>query len=139
MDYLRAFAISSAGMSAERVRVDAAAMNLANANTVVGAAGGYQPMRAVLRATSFASTLQEATPLRIPIASLEPTLSRPRLVPDAGHPLANAEGFVAYAGVDTATEMMTLMSALRSYEANVAALSTARGLVLKTLEIGRTS
>jgi flagellar basal-body rod protein FlgC len=58
-------------------------------------------------------------------------------VQDPGHPLANEQGFVAYPGVDTATEMVSLMSAMRSYEANVAAINTARSLALKTLEIGR--
>jgi flagellar basal-body rod protein FlgC len=58
---------------------------------------------------------------------------------EPGHPLADAEGFVRYPGVDTATEMVTLTGALRSYEANVAALTTARALALKTLEIGRSA
>ena len=61
----------------------------------------------------------------------------PRLVQEPGHPLANEQGLVAYPAVDAATEMVSLMSATRAYEANVAALNTARTLALKTLDIGR--
>ena len=63
----------------------------------------------------------------------------PRLVHEPGHPLADSRGLVSYPGVDPATEMVTLMSASRAYEANVAAMNTARNLALKALDIGGTS
>ena len=140
MDYARSFAVSAAGMVAERTRVEAAALNLANANTVQGAGGAvYQPMRVVIHPGEFtalvAAGLQSVS---VPAAHLEPTGARPRMVQEPGHPLADERGLVAYAGVDSATEMVTLMSATRAYEANVAALNTARALALKTLDIGRT-
>jgi flagellar basal-body rod protein FlgC len=140
MDYARSFAISAAGMNAERTRVEVASLNLANANTVQDPHGlGYQPLRVVTTAGAAFATridqgLQEAA---LPEVTIAPTGNGPRLVHEPGHPLADSRGFVAYAGVDPATEMVTLMSALRSYEANVAALNTARTLALKTLEIGR--
>jgi flagellar basal-body rod protein FlgC len=52
------------------------------------------------------------------------------------HPYADSHGYVRYAGVDTAAEMVTMMSAIRAYEANVAAMNTTRQMVLKALEIG---
>jgi flagellar basal-body rod protein FlgC len=70
------------------------------------------------------------------VVSVEPTDLPPRMVYEPGHPLANEKGFVAYTGVDSATEMVTLMSAMRSYEANVAAMNAARTMALKALEIG---
>jgi flagellar basal-body rod protein FlgC len=142
MDYQQLFAISAAGMAAERTRVEAASMNLANAGTVQDPGGaGYQPMRAVVRsAAPFVSMVGDALgEAALPTVALEPTGTGARLVHEPGHPLADSRGFVAYAGVDAAAEMVTLMSAMRSYEANVAALATARALVLKTLEIGRSS
>lgn len=141
MDYQRSFAISAAGMGVERTRVEVASLNLANANTVhAPGQAGYQPMRVIAAATSsFAALVDGAeAPLPLPAATLEPTGGPARLVHDPGHPLADARGFVAHPGVDPATEMVTLMSAARAYEANVAALNTARSLALKTLEIGRT-
>ena len=142
MDYLKSFAVSAAGMSAERTRVEVAATNLANANTVQDpAAAAYTPRRAVARALPAFGNLVESgmDGTHTPAVTVEPLATGPRLVHEPGHPLANAQGFVSYPGVDTATEMVTLMSATRAYEANVAALATARTLALKALEIGRGS
>lgn len=153
MDYSRLFAISAAGMAAERTRVEVAALNLANANTVGGAEGTYQPQRVVTRAVPLASAMegnftahvaraldqQESAALFVPEAVVEASGAAPRRRHDPGHPLADADGFVHQPGVDTATEMVTIMSAMRAYEANVAAASAARALALKTLEIGGNS
>lgn len=148
MDYQQSFAVSAVGMSLERMRVDVSTLNLANASTVTGANGtAFQPMRVV----SYAQTPQMATSvaadgnafnalidraLAAPAAWVEPTTTPARRAFEPGHPYADAQGFVAYPGVDTATEMMTMMAATRAYEANVAALTMARSMALKALEIG---
>lgn len=144
MDYLQSFAVSAAGMSAERTRVEVAATNLANANTVQDpASGGYQPLRAVARAVqrpAFADLVNSGIDgVVVPAVTVEPLATRPRMVHEPGHPLANEQGFITYPAVDPAAEMVTLMSATRAYEANVAAMTTARTLALKALEIGRGS
>lgn len=145
MDYSKVFAISAAGMQAERTRVEVAALNLANANTVSSPdAQGFSPQRVMLRsalmpqASAFSAQLEQAASAStsVPEALVQPTGAAPRLLHDPGHPLANAAGMVAQPAVDTASEMVTIMSAMRSYEANVAAASAARTLALKTLEIG---
>jgi len=158
MDYATAFAISAAGMNLERSRVEIAALNLANANTIQGADGvSYRPMRVVARASALAGVdsagvgadrfgdlvragllhpVASALTDSIPTIAIESTQSSPRMVYEPGHPMADARGFVAYAGVDTATEIVTLMGAMRSYEANVAAMNTARTMALKALDIG---
>jgi flagellar basal-body rod protein FlgC len=140
VDYLQSFAISAAGMGVERARVEVTASNLANAHTVPAAgAAAYQPLRVVARSVQgFASLVEQDTRgAAIPTVAIEASASPPRLVHEPGHPSADAKGFVAYPGVDPATEMVTLMSATRAYEANVAAMNTARTLALKALEIGR--
>lgn len=142
MDFTHVFAVSAAGMSVQRTRVEVAALNLANANTVQGAGGSvYQPLRVVARPGSAFDALVSPGIERaaLPAAEIEPAGSPPRLVYEPGHPLADGRGFVAYAAVDPATEMVTLMTAMRSYEANVAAMNTARTLALKTLDIGRST
>ncbi len=150
MDYAQSFAISAAGMAAERTRVDVAALNLANANTIRTPDGTmYQPLRVIARAVnapaavaSFASrvddglSVAEGAPLALPEASVEASGAEPRAVYEPGNPFADAKGFVSYPGVDPATEMVTLMGALRAYEANVAAMNAAKTLMLKALEIG---
>lgn len=155
MDYMQSFAISAAGMNVERMRVDVAALNLANANTVQGAGGSsYQPLRVLAEAEPTASTAPDAdtggfgalvsqglagadlAQQAVPVARIVPANLAPRLVYEPGHPLANERGFVAYAGVDAAAEMVSMMSATRAYEANVSAMNTARTLALRALDIG---
>ncbi|HET8748742.1 MAG TPA: flagellar basal body rod protein FlgC [Ramlibacter sp.] len=140
MDFSQAFAISAAGMSVQRMRVEVAALNLANAHSVQApGAAAFQPLRVLVSpSVPFDALVSEGLqPGALPGATVQATEVSPRLVHDPGHPLADARGFVHQAAVDPATEMVTLMSAMRSYEANVAALNTARTLALKTLEIGR--
>ena len=129
MDFSQSFAISALGMNIERARVDVAALNLANAGTVqtVGG-GGYRPLRVLAEAGDFGALVSS---MRI-----VPTDAAPRRVYEPGHPMADERGFVSYAGVDTATEMVSLMSATRAYEANVAAMNTTRTLAMRALDIG---
>ena len=144
MDYRQAFSTSAIGMSYERARVDIAAMNLANANTAQAADGtGYQPMRVVaknvLAASSFTELLasvNSGNSSLSPNFNLEPLGAASRLAYEPEHPMANERGFVSYPGVDTATETVTMMSAMRAYEANVAAMNTSKNMALKALEIG---
>jgi flagellar basal-body rod protein FlgC len=146
MDYRQVFAVSAAGMDLERRRVDVATLNLANANTVQGADGqGYRPMRVVARSMgtmpgTFArivgSQAMDAVNGAGAVVTVEPLEVAARQAYEPGHPAADERGFVRYTGVDTATEMVTMMSAIRSYEANVAAMNTTRQMTVKALEIG---
>ncbi|MGI4848755.1 MAG: flagellar basal body rod protein FlgC [Janthinobacterium lividum] len=154
MHYTDTFLISATGMAIERSRVDIAALNLANANAVQDANGvTYQPARVLVRgagtapfAPAFANLFGafqgagEAAPeilALLPTATLETVPTPARQVHEPAHPLASKEGFVAYANVDTATEMVSLLNASRAYEANVAAFNASRSLALKALDIGR--
>lgn len=144
MNYSQSFAISATGMDIERLRVEVAALNLANANTVSSADGrGYQALRVVVQSAigtqasytgGFASLVGHA--LAGPTAVVEANGRPARTVLDPGHPQANVEGYVSYPGVDTATEMMTMLGASRAYEANVVAMNIARSMAAKALEIG---
>jgi len=145
MDYLKSFAISAAGMSAERTRVEVAALNLANANTAAEAGAVFRPLRAVVQATPLGSgasigpgTFDDLVGhgLYSPSVRIEPTAREPRRVHEPGHPLADASGFVSYPAIDAATEMVSMMAATRAYEANVAALNAARTVAMKSLDIG---
>lgn len=138
MGYPNSFAISALGMDIERLRVDVAAMNLANANVAVGAAGeGYRPMQVVARSTAapgFSAQFDQW--MQSPAVSVEPTLRAPRQVLEPGHPMADDKGFVSYPAVDHTAEMMTMMTAMRAYEANVAAMNMSRAMAMKALDIG---
>ena len=148
MDYTQAFAISAAGMTVERTRVDVAALNLANANTVQGTDGNaFRPLRVVARSagnlqTTFAALVDGSGAAAPDVTQVLPEISveaadvMPRMVYEPGHPYANGKGFVSYPGVDTAVEMVSMMSATRAYEANVAAMNAARTMAPKALDIG---
>ena len=140
MDYSSAFAISAAGMQVERARLDVAAMNIANVHTTRTSNGGhYSPMVATIKnKKSFLNGLQQLGQLNsLPQVSItQQSNSVPKLVFEPSHPDANKDGFVAYPGVDTITEMVNLMTAVRSYEANVVALNAAKSMALKAIEIG---
>jgi flagellar basal-body rod protein FlgC len=142
MDTLQSFAISAAGMDVERTRVEVASLNLANAHAVQAPGlPGFQPLRVVATVSgAFSAQVEDGLAAAgLPVATIEPSGAPARKVHEPGHPLADARGFVSYPGVDPATEMVGLMSATRAYEANVAALNTARALALKSLDIGRSA
>jgi flagellar basal-body rod protein FlgC len=140
MDFTSAFAISAAGMNAERARLDVASINLANMHTTQTLHGGaFVPLRAVASTRQAFSNKLENLSFALPVVQIQPANVSPRLVYEPGHPDANAKGFVAYPGVDSATEMVNIMTAVRSYEANVVAINAAKSMALKALDIGSTS
>lgn len=143
MDYLNAFEISASGMAVEKTRLETIALNLANANTAKGVDGtAYKPLR-VLAAPKidFESQLQGVAGANLPagveVTAVQQTNAEPRLVYEPGHPYANKNGYVEYPGVNSVTEMLHLIEATRSYEANVKALNAAKSMALRALEIGR--
>ena len=148
MDYTKIFAITAAGMAVQRTRVEVAANNIANANTTVSSTEpSATPLRAVIKSVSARADISGASGVSsstfagfvdasLPQVSVESSKRPPRLIHEPGHPLANTEGFIAQPAVDLPTEMITMMTAARTYEANIAVASLTRNLALKTLEIG---
>lgn len=140
MDMFGVFDISSAGMSVEQSRLAVAASNLANARTSSGVDGeAYQPLKAVVQATSYASVeaglAAESLPRPV-VQSVVPTEVAPRLVYDPGHPDADERGFVSMPGVDSLSTMMELISVSRGYEANLRAFDVTRHLLQSTIDMG---
>ena len=134
MDYSQIFAISAAGMAVERRRLEVATLNVANARTITGVDGqGYRPQRVVVQAVAGT---QADGPAFMPAATVEATGAPDRKVYEPENPFADAQGFISYPGVDNLSEMMSIMSAVRAYEANVAAMNAARSMALKALDIG---
>lgn len=142
MDFSYAAAISASGMDVERARLDASAINLANMHTSRTAEGGpFKPLRVVSTfgpVTAFSGTMAAAgTPIPgARLVDVQRTNVAPRLAYEPGHPDADKRGFVAYPGVDSMAEMVNIMTAVRSYEANVIAMNAAKAMAMKALEIG---
>jgi flagellar basal-body rod protein FlgC len=152
MGLFDAIDISASGLSAERLRMDVTAENLANAQTTRGANGGpYQRRQVVLQTAQpngFATQLARATggmpgtgasqtPGGVQVAGIVADTAAPRQVYDPGHPDANAQGYVLLPNVNPVTEMVDLIASSRSYEANVTALQTAKSMFSKTFDLLR--
>jgi flagellar basal-body rod protein FlgC len=143
MDYRAIFQVSASGMNVEKLRLDTAALNLANMHATTGPDGTpFRPLRVVseaMTAPNFGAwmDLQARGALGGVQASVVPDMTAtPRVVHDPGHPHADAKGDVRYPGVNHTTEMLTVMTALRAYEANVAALAAAKSMATRALDIG---
>lgn len=141
MDHFKAVEISAAGMAAQKARIEAATLNLANMYTSTApGTQGYQPVTAVIQSvrSSFARVFgADAHPMMTVKAEVVAQSGASfRTAYEPGHPHADAEGMVSYPAVDATQEMMTVMTALRSYEANLAVLQASRTLAAKALEIG---
>lgn len=144
MNLLRVLQVSSHGLSAERTRLQTTSQNIANAHTTRTDDGGpYMRKSPVFKATEvaggdpFASALSARLEAPTVVDVIEDGRD-PELVYDPGHPDADPEtGLVAMPNVNVVEEMVDMMTASRSYEANVTAMSATKNMALKALEIGR--
>jgi flagellar basal-body rod protein FlgC len=141
VNYFRTMEICAAGMAAQKARLEAATLNIANMNTSIAPGTvGFAPLTAVIHSvpTRFSQLINGvAQPVMVAQAQLvQQGGVTIRKVYDPGHPDADAAGMVSYPAVDHTAEMMTVMTALRAYEANLAAMQTTKTLASKALEIG---
>jgi flagellar basal-body rod protein FlgC len=139
MDILDTLNIAATGMGAQRVRLQAVASNLANARTTRTDEGGpYQRKMPVFesRAVDPFGDMLSRELSTVEVTGLE-TSTGERLVHDPGHPDADEDGYVAYPDIDILSEMVDMMTAARSYEANARAVDTTRDMAMRALDIGR--
>ncbi len=145
MDMLAGLRASFSGLEAQRIRMNVIAANLANVNATRTPEGGpYKPRAVVFAAvpppSPFAALLQDqlqAGVSQVAVVDIVKDAQRVRLEYDPGHPDANAEGYVAYPDINILQEMVDLLTATRSYEANVTAINAAKDMTLRALQIGR--
>ena len=124
------FAVARGGLSAQLVRMNAAASNLANAGAVSGSeAAAYRPVRAVFAEDRGASGGLST----VRLAAMTREDAAPVRRHDPHHPLADADGHVWEAPVSEAGEMVEIMEAARQYQNLVEAVATARQLMLDTM------
>jgi flagellar basal-body rod protein FlgC len=121
------------GMLAERIRMDVAASNLANANSVDD---GGKPYRR--RIPIFEAVLDEVNGVktyRVKIKKIVEDPSPFKMKYDPSNPLANSKGYVVLPNVDPLREMVDMISAMRSYEANLTAFNTRKNMILSTIDV----
>lgn len=146
MDLFRSMAISGSALTAERLRLDVIANNLANVNTTRTAEGGpYRRQQVVFtprgEETQFLFPgLEPGGSFRgrgVRVAGITNDPSAFKRVYEPGHPDADASGYVSYPNVNVVTEMVDLMAATRAYEANVSAIAAAKAMATAALGIGQ--
>jgi len=126
--------ISSSGMTAQRLRMDTIASNIANSQTTRTPQGGPYRRKEVI----FASILTgKKEAMGVKVVDIVSDDSPLKLIYNPQHPDANPAGYVAMSNVNIITEMIDMISATRSYEANITAFKSAQIMADKALEIGR--
>jgi flagellar basal-body rod protein FlgC len=144
MSLFGAISISASGMEAQRSRAELITENLANADTTRTPEGGpYKRKDAVFTATpvsySFADQLSMVSGQSDGVAMsdvvVDNTDPERRYMP--GHPDADAQGYVSFPKINTAEEMVDLLSASRSYQANVAAISAVKDMIARSIDLFR--
>lgn len=145
MSFLDALQTSASGLSAQRLRMNLISSNLANVNTTRTEDGGpYRRKDAVFEAKAAQSDFREQLQNSIDQANVgvEVTEIRdddrpPILKFDPNHPDADAEGFVSLPNINVVEEMVNMISATRSYEANVTAIKATKDMASDAMDIGR--
>lgn len=145
MSFLDALHTSSSGLSAQRLRMNLISSNLANVNTTRTEDGGpYQRKDAVFEAKAarpdFRRQLQnslEQANVGVEVTEIRDDGRPPILKFDPNHPDADAEGFVAMPNINVVEEMVNMISATRSYEANVTAIKATKDMASDAMDIGR--
>lgn len=126
--------ISASGLSAERLRMDVIANNVANSNTTRTDSGtAYRRKIAVFKENLDS----ELKPKGVKAVAIREDNSELKAKYDPTHPDANEEGYVLMPNVNILNEMADMIAASRSYEANVNTLNASKSMFMKALEIGR--
>ncbi|MGB9801790.1 MAG: flagellar basal body rod protein FlgC [Arcobacter sp.] len=152
MGFFDGYNIASSGMSAQRTRINVVSANIANAKTTHSTDGGpYKKQNVVFQEMLLSeneklkandsqdkqSTLPSKNLSGVGIKQIVESKDKPVMKFEPDHPDANADGYVAYPNINPVIEMVDLIEAMRSYEANVSAFTTTKTIDTKTLELLR--
>ena len=128
------FQIAASALTAQSMRLNAVASNLANAESAHASTGeGYKAKQVYFEAKAMSPATPWAQGVQMTRVIEDP--APPRLVYDPKHPLADAKGYVAYPNVDVVEEMVNMISASRSYQTNTEVMATAKDLMSRTLAL----
>ena len=136
MSLFGGLSISGSGMTAERLRMDVIAENLANADSTRGADGQPYRRKGVVLAAAGGGTFQDVLD-GVRVKAIVEDSSPGKKIYDPSHPDADKQGFVTMPNVNTVTEMVDLITASRGYEANVQAMNAAKQMFQRTLDLLR--
>lgn len=125
--------ISTSGLVAQRMQIDTISANIANSRTTRRADGEPGPY---LRRVALLAPGDAKGGAGVHVEAIREDVNvLPRLVHDPSHPDANADGYVAYPNIDSSTEMINAMVAVRAYEANVTAMEATKSMMAASLRL----
>jgi len=134
MSIFNMFHVAGSALTAQSVRLNAVASNMANADSITSSDGRpYRAKQVVFEATPIGSEAAQGVRVKEVVESAAPS----RMLYDPKNPAANAEGYVSMPNVDVVEEMVNMISASRSYQSNADVMNTARTLLMRTLAMGQ--
>ena len=140
MNLIDTLQITASGLSAQRLRWQTVASNMANARTTRTDEGGpYKkqlPILQAVRDSPFGTDLDQAMS-QVQVMGVVDSDEPPVMVHDPGHPDADEDGYVAYPNVNILEEMVDLMTTARTYEANASVIEVTDTMANTALDIGR--
>ena len=143
MDIFSSFKVGASALKAHKIRLDTISSNLANVETTSTPEGGPYKKKSVhfqSKPISFKQQLDAVSSKAVQgveVTKISEDNSAPRKVYDPSHPDAGEDGYVEMPNISVLKEMVDMMSATRSYQANVTSIQSAKRMALKALEIGR--
>lgn len=144
MSIFHSMQINASGLSLERFKLDTISTNIANVNTTrtEDGEGPYIKQRVEFeenfkRVNSAFSNDTNVKSAGVQITGVDADEENVRVVFEPNHPDADEEGYVVYPNVDMADEMVDMMTAIRTYDANVTAINSSKDMLKRALEIGR--
>lgn len=146
MGFFSSLDIGASGLTAQRLRMDTISQNIANVNTTRTENGTPYRRRTVILEekdnTTFSDYLTQSSKEKligggVRVSSIVEDASPFKRNYDPGHPDADEEGYVLLPNIDIVTEMVNMISATRTYEANVTSMNATKSMAMKALEIGK--
>lgn len=135
MSLFNVFQVSSSAMTAQSMRLNAVASNLANADSIVSADGKpYRAKQVVFETTPMSG---DGVSNGVRVRQVVEDASPARMVYDPKNPAADEKGYVAFSNVNVVEEMTNMISASRSYQTNIEVMNTAKTMMMRTLTIGQ--
>ena len=136
-DLKNIFDVAARGMSAQMVRLNTVASNLANSGSVASSEDeAYRAIKPVF-STLYADDLERSGVASVDVVDIVAVDREPEKVYQPGHPKADKDGYIYMAAVNTEEEMVEMLEASRQYENNVEVVSTLRGLMMRTISMGK--
>ncbi|MCQ9615984.1 flagellar basal body rod protein FlgC [Paenalcaligenes niemegkensis] len=132
------FQIAGSALSAQSQRMNVSASNIANADSVAGPDGQpYQARHVVFQVAPLQTKGYASEVGGVKVSSVVQSNEPARMQYDPHHPLANDQGYITMPNVDVVAETVNMISASRSYQANIEVVNTAKNLMMRTLTIGQ--